>query len=176
MKLRSLLPDETAISAYEIDYEAEYARGVRGLIFDIDNTLVPQDAPATEAIRPFFEKLHRIGFETCILSNNREARVKAFADVAGSRYHFLAKKPKPDGFLAAMALLHTGRENTLAIGDQIFTDVLGARRAGIRTVLVQPIDLRSDLFGIRIRRIFEKIVLSAGDRKEKALEKRMQLK
>ena len=68
-------PDEWLDSAYDIPYEQFYQKGMRGIIFDIDNTLVPHGAPADERAVQLFERLRAIGFHTCLLSNNKEARV-----------------------------------------------------------------------------------------------------
>ena len=75
-------PDERAKSVRDIDYEAFLRRGVRGIIFDIDNTLVPQDAPATEETEEFFRMIHALGFRTCVISNNTEERVLSLQPVA----------------------------------------------------------------------------------------------
>ena len=72
-------PDEWLDSAYDIPYEQFYQKGMRGIIFDIDNTLVPHGAPADERAVQLFERLRAIGFHTCLLSNNKEARVAPFA-------------------------------------------------------------------------------------------------
>ena len=71
-------PDEWLDSAYDIPYEQFYQKGMRGIIFDIDNTLVPHGAPADERAVQLFERLRAIGFHTCLLSNNKEARVAPF--------------------------------------------------------------------------------------------------
>ena len=79
-------PDEWLDSAYDIPYEQFYQKGMRGIIFDIDNTLVPHGAPADERAVQLFERLRAIGFHTCLLSNNKEARVAPFAGQVGSDY------------------------------------------------------------------------------------------
>lgn len=73
-------------SAYKIDYENMYKKGLRGIIFDVDNTLVPHGAPATEEAVLLFKKLHEMGIDTCIISNNKEPRVAPFANLVGSEY------------------------------------------------------------------------------------------
>ena len=79
-------PGNYVDSAYEIPYEKLYERGYRGIIFDVDNTLVPHGAPADARAIELFERLRAIGFSTCILSNNKEPRVSPFADKVGSPY------------------------------------------------------------------------------------------
>ena len=136
-----LYPDEYLRSAYEIDYGKLYKEGCRGVIFDIDNTLVPHGAPADERAVQLFVRLKELGIDCVLLSNNKEPRVKMFSDKAGVRYIFKAGKPKPVNYRRAMELMHTDTESTVFIGDQIFTDILGGNRAGVSTILVRPIRL-----------------------------------
>ena len=76
--LEKFYPDERQKSIYEVDFDSLYRKGIRGLIFDIDNTLVPHGAPATEGIERLFNELKRMGFKTCLLSNNKLERMKIF--------------------------------------------------------------------------------------------------
>ncbi len=157
--LERFYPNETADSAYEIDYEAYYAAGYRGLIYDVDNTLVPHGAPADGRAKALFARLHAIGFSALILSNNKEPRVKSFAEsVKYADYIFKAGKPSVRGYREAMRRMGTAEKTTLFIGDQLFTDVWGAKRAGIRTVLVKPIHPKEEI-QIILKRQLEKIVL-----------------
>ena len=129
--LRRFYPDVDIKSAYKIDYEAFYRHGYRGVIFDIDNTLVPHGAPATEEAIKLFERLHAMGFQTMLLSNNKEPRVKSFADPLQSKYIYKANKPGKAGYEKAMKQMGTEVANTHFVGDQLFTDVWGAKRLGI---------------------------------------------
>ena len=157
--LERFYPDETADSAYEIDYEGLYAAGYRGLIYDVDNTLVPHGAPADERAKALFGRLHGIGFRALILSNNKEPRVKSFAeDVQYADYIYKANKPSVRGYREAMRRMGTAEKTTLFIGDQLFTDVWGAKNAGIRTILVKPIHPKEEI-QIIFKRQLEKIVL-----------------
>lgn len=151
-------PDEYLDSAYEIDYEDFYCRGIRGVIFDIDNTLVPHDAPADERAIALFERLHRMGCETMLLSNNKEPRVKSFADKVKTDYLYKAGKPGKAGYRKAMERMGTDEKTTLFVGDQLFTDVWGAKRSGIYAVLVKPIHPKEEI-QIVLKRHLEKIVL-----------------
>ena len=80
---QNLYPDEEYRSSYEISYESYYQKGLRGILFDVDNTLVEHDQPVTIEAIALFEKLRKIGFEVCIISNNKEPRVKPLADTLG---------------------------------------------------------------------------------------------
>ena len=155
---RCFFPDEYLDSAYEIDYERLYEEGYRGLIYDIDNTLVPHGAPADERAIALFERLRRIGFGYCLLSNNQIDRVAPFADEIQAGYIENAHKPSVKNYWKAMELLGTDTGNTIFIGDQLFTDVYGAKRTGIRNILVKPIHPKEEI-QIVLKRYLEKIVL-----------------
>lgn len=156
--LRRFYPDVDIKSAYKIDYEAFYRHGYRGVIFDIDNTLVPHGAPATGEAIKLFKRLHAMGFQTMLLSNNKEPRVKSFADPLQSKYIYKANKPGKAGYEKAMKQMGTEVANTLFVGDQLFTDVWGAKRLGIFTILTSPIHPKEEI-QIVLKRFLEKIVL-----------------
>lgn len=156
--LKKFYPGEYLESTYQIDFDRLYEEGYRGIIFDIDNTLVPHGAPADECARKLFAHLKELGFQIMLLSNNKEPRVKMFNDVVQVSYIYKAGKPKPANYNKAMELMKTDRENTIFIGDQIFTDVYGANLAGIRTILVKPIHPKEEI-QIVLKRYLEKIVL-----------------
>lgn len=168
----SLYPDKYLKSTYEIDFEQLYEQGFRGILFDIDNTLVPHGAPADERAIKLFRRLDAIGFKTCLISNNKEPRVKSFCEKVDSLYIYKAGKPLPKGYLNGIRKMGTTRETTLFVGDQIFTDVLGAKRAGLYTILVGPIHPKEEI-QIVLKRYLEKIVLHFYFRtiKKKRVEK-----
>ena len=166
-----LYPDEYVKSAYQIDYETLYGRGIRGLIFDIDNTLVPHGAPADSRAIALFARLKKLGFSCVLLSNNKEPRVRAFNDKVGVRYIFKANKPAPASYRRAMELMRTDESSTVLIGDQIFTDVAGARLTGIYSILVEPMDPREEL-QIVLKRYPEKAVLFFYRRRQKRLKEK----
>lgn len=151
-------PDNEVDSAYDIDYKSLYQKGFRGVIFDIDNTLVPHGAPADDRAKQLFLKLRELGYETVLLSNNKEPRVKSFADSVESRYVFKAGKPGGRGYAKAMKDMGTAPSNTLFVGDQLFTDVWGARKMGIVTYLVKPIHPKEEI-QIVLKRRLEWIIL-----------------
>ena len=158
--LNAFYPNEWVGSVSEIPFEQWYEKGYRGLTFDIDNTLVPHGAPATHEVILLFRRLHRIGFETCLISNNRKERVLPFAKAVDSAYVCKASKPARRGFLQACLRMGTSRSETIFIGDQLFTDIWGARRAGLYSVLVQPIDPKEEI-QIVLKRFLEYPILKA---------------
>ena len=153
-----LYPGEYIDSTYSIDFDKLYKDGYRGVIFDIDNTLVTHGSPADERAIALFKHLKELGFSCLVLSNNKEPRVKSFAKQVGIKYIYKAGKPKPSGYRKAMGILGTDATNTLFVGDQIFTDVCGANLAGIRTILVKPIHPKEEI-QIVLKRRLEAIVL-----------------
>lgn len=157
---RHLYPKDYVESTYRIDFEALREEGYRGVIFDVDNTLVPHGAPADERAIRLFQWLHELGYQVTLLSNNKEPRVKSFSEqVVWASYIYKAGKPKPDKYCRAMEKMGTTEENTLFVGDQIFTDVLGANLAGIRSVLVKPILPWKEEIQIVFKRFAEALIL-----------------
>lgn len=164
--LERFYPDYEAESAYGIDYQGLYQKGYRGIIFDIDNTLVPHGAPADERAVALFSRLHELGYATLLLSNNREPRVKSFAERVDSPYLYKAGKPGREGYLKAMERMGTNPSNTLFVGDQLFTDVWGARKLGIISYLTRPIHPKEEV-QIVLKRKLERIVLYFYHKKNK---------
>ena len=167
---RCFFPDEYLDSAYEIDYEKLYEEGYRGLIYDIDNTLVEHGAPADERSIALFRHLKELGFRIMLLSNNKEPRVKMFNDAVQVQYLFKAGKPGKAGYEQAMKKLGCNTGNTLFVGDQLFTDVWGAKRVGIHNILVHPINPKEEI-QIVLKRYLEKIVLHFYKKSKKRLKK-----
>ena len=151
-------PDRYVASTYVIDFEQLYEEGYWGLIFDIDNTLVPHGAPADKRATALFDRLKSIGFRCCLISNNQEPRVKMFNQDIGVDYVYNAHKPSTKNYVKAMEIMGTDKENSLFIGDQLFTDVWGAKRAGIRNILVKPIHPKEEI-QIVLKRYLERVVL-----------------
>lgn len=158
MILEAFYPKEWLDSAYVIDWEAWRGKGIGGVIFDIDNTLVPHGAPADGRAVGLFARLRELGMKTCLLSNNKEPRVAPFAEAVGSPYICRAGKPGGKNYRRAMELMGTDGGTTLFVGDQLFTDVYGANRCGIPTVLVKPINPKEEI-QIVLKRYLEAVVL-----------------
>ena len=151
-------PDAYMDSTYVIDFEKLYKEGIRGVIFDIDNTLVPHGAPADERAIRLFARLRSIGLDYCLISNNQLPRVKLFADAVQAKFVEDAHKPSRKNYLKAMKLMHVDLDSCIFVGDQIFTDVYGAKRCGMRTILVKPLHPKEEI-QIVLKRYLEKIVL-----------------
>lgn len=157
--LRKFYPNEYRESVYQIDFEKYYKKGYRGIMFDIDNTLVPHNAPADDRAVLLLKKLRKIGFRVCLLSNNKEKRVADFSRAVGSEFYIhMANKPSRSGYRRAMAKMGTDQINTLFVGDQLFTDIYGANRAGVRSILVKPMNPKEEI-QIVLKRQLENVVL-----------------
>ena len=155
MHIKELYPDRLETSVLDMDWDA-LAKHYQGVIFDIDNTLVPHGAPADEKIIKLFEKIHTLGMKTMLVSNNGEERVQPFAEQVNSGFISKAGKPRTGGYRKAMQVMNTDPKHTLFVGDQIFTDIWGANRAGMDTVLMEPVDKSTDEIQIVIKRWLEK--------------------
>jgi HAD superfamily phosphatase (TIGR01668 family) len=132
---------------------------IKGLILDIDNTLVPNHvAEADENAIQWVERIKAAGYKVCIVSNAAKKRVIKFNDKLQLYALHRAMKPMTTAFRKASRMMGLKNENVAVIGDQIFTDVYGGNRAGMFTILVKPIDEREGKF-VQIKRIFEKRVL-----------------
>lgn len=167
-------PDEDVASAYVVPYDTLYQEGIRGVIFDVDNTLVPHGAPADERARRLFAHLRKLGMEVCLLSNNKEPRVAAFAsEVGGAKYIYKGGKPGRAGYLRALDRMKVDKNQAVFVGDQLFTDVFGAKRAGIYAYLVKPIHPKEEI-QIVLKRRLEAVVLFfyRRDKKRRQNDKR----
>lgn len=164
--LRALRPREFVVSIYHIDVDRLWNAGIRGIVTDLDNTLVEWNSPAASPkLVAWLEGLRERGFRTCILSNNAAARVESFAAPLGIPALFKARKPRRSPFARALEVLGTSAEQTAMVGDQLFTDILGGNRMGLYTILVRPIHAR-EFFGTRFVRLLERQVLKALRRRE----------
>lgn len=151
-------PYEYIKSVFDIDYSKLYEKGYRGVIFDIDNTLVPHGADSTKEVDELFQAIHRVGLKTLLLSNNDRERIERFLKNIDSLYICDAQKPEPANYLKAVEMLGIEKEEAVFIGDQIFTDIWGANKSGLDNILVQYIGYGIET-KIGIKRNLEKIIL-----------------
>lgn len=144
-----LIPAYRFGSIYEIDPARLQARGIRLLLADLDNTLVPYRVKVPDArLAAWRDELAAHGVALFLLSNSRKpGRAQRFAEALGIPYEGHAGKPRVGGFRRAMARMGVGPEETAIVGDQIFTDTWGGGNARILTLLVDPIE-----FGTLFRR------------------------
>ncbi|MFC5557641.1 YqeG family HAD IIIA-type phosphatase [Ureibacillus thermophilus] len=159
------LPNEFVISVFEITPDKLKQRGIRGIITDLDNTLIEWNrADATDEIVEWLRMLKDAGIRVVIASNNSEARVKRFAEPLGIPYVYRAKKPLGYAYKAALEKLELSKNEVAMIGDQLLTDILGAKRLNLYTFLVRPV-AESDGFVTRFNRFVERRVFKVLKRK-----------
>lgn len=154
---RKFYPKNYAESTYDINYRNLYQKGYRGIIFDIDNTLVEHGADANIKAIDLFKELKDIGFKACLISNNNEERVSRFNIDIKMPYIYNGKKPSSRNYIKAMEMMETNIDNTVFIGDQLFTDIYGANRIGMMNYAVKPISPKEEI-QIVIKRKLEKLV------------------
>ncbi len=158
--LGRLYPKAYVDSIFHIDYKKLHKDGIKNIVFDIDNTLVPYtEKKPTEKIIKLFSNLQKIGFKVCLLSNNKKERVELFNEGLMLKAVYKAGKPSSKGINKMLSMLNANPNETALIGDQIFTDVWCGNRKGLYTILVKPVST-SDEFTVRLKRGVEKIVLN----------------
>jgi len=158
---KRLLPDQIVNTVFDIDLNALKDQGVRGIITDLDNTLVSAGTPlATPELMAWLDLVKSLGFKVVILSNNNLTRVSKFAEPLGIPFIPSARKPAGAAFRRSLALMELRSEQAVVVGDQMLTDMLGGRRAGLHTILVTPIAPDEEGWATRINRRIEKIALA----------------
>ncbi|MCL2216765.1 MAG: YqeG family HAD IIIA-type phosphatase [Defluviitaleaceae bacterium] len=154
-----LTPDYYYDSVFQIPYEELWNRKIRGLIFDIDNTLTAFDESLPPAkIVALMKRLERMGFKLCLVTNNTGRRLRSFNEFMKLPGIANAIKPLTRGIRQAMQIMRTRPESTVIIGDQLLSDIWAGKNARIATILVKPITER-DFWFVRIKRIIERIML-----------------
>lgn len=155
--MENFIPDIYQKNIYDINYKKLKKRGIKCLLFDLDNTLVPvrSDVP-TVSVKELFHDLEK-DFKVIIVSNSNRKRLIPFkeglnVDVAAS-----ARKPFKKKYLKIMELYNFKEHEIAAIGDQLLTDINGANRVGITSILVSPIGEYEKL-GTRINRLMERFI------------------
>ncbi|HHV28585.1 YqeG family HAD IIIA-type phosphatase [Acetivibrio mesophilus] len=158
--LEKFYPNLQAHRVHDIDLDFLIKNNIKGLILDIDNTLVPDHVEeADENTIAWINKVKKMGFKVCIVSNASEKRVVKFNNKLKVDIIHRASKPNSKSFLKAMEIMNTKASETAVIGDQIFTDIYGGNKVNMFTILVSPIDKR-EYFFVRLKRIPEKFVLA----------------
>lgn len=156
---KNFYPYEYVKSVFDIDYKKLHNIGIRGLIFDIDNTLVHHGDDASSRVIHLFKKIHNIGLKTVLLSNNDEERVSRFVKNINTPYVCDAEKPASHGYKKALSILGTSEKETVVIGDQMFVDIIGANRCDIPSILVHYISAPNEKW-IGFKRYIEMAVLA----------------
>lgn len=163
--LKQFLPNQHANNVLEIQPSLLKSKGIKGIITDLDNTLVAWDNPdATPELQVWLKAVRDAGIKVTIVSNNGEARVKAFSDPIQTPFIYKARKPMTRAFKRAIKDMGLQREEVVVIGDQLLTDVLGGNRLGAHTILVVPV-AKNDAWTTKFNRSMERVILSIMKRK-----------
>ncbi|NJD03571.1 MAG: YqeG family HAD IIIA-type phosphatase [Ruminiclostridium sp.] len=165
--LEKFFPDVILDKVQDISIEKLDKNNIKGLILDIDNTLVPEHMKeADENAVKWIERIKGAGFKLCIVSNASKKRVIKFNERLQLYAIHRASKPGTTAFEKAGRLMDFKNENIAVVGDQIFTDIYGGNRVGMFTILVTPIHKKESLF-IMLKRLPEKLVLRSYYKKKK---------
>lgn len=163
--LKKFLPGEYVKSIYHISPSVLKEKGVKGIITDLDNTLVEWDRPnATPTLIEWLNEIKQHQIKITIVSNNNEERVRVFSDPLGIPFIPKARKPLSTAFKKALLTMNLKKEETVIIGDQLLTDILGGNRLGLHTILVVPV-ASSDGFFTQFNRKIERKIMANFKRK-----------
>lgn len=165
--MKLFLPNEHVKSIFDIQPAILRQKGIKGIITDLDNTLVAWDVKdATPEVIQWFKLMKDNDIKVTIISNNKQERVKAFSEPLGTPFVFSARKPLSRAFKTVAKQMGMRREEIVVVGDQLLTDVLGGNFAGFYTILVVPI-VQTDGKITKINRKVERRILSYMRRKGK---------
>ena len=150
------IPDVYQKSIYTINYEKLYEDGIRCLLFDLDNTCVPyEEKKPNKKLKDLFDELKDLGFKVIIFSNATKKRLEPFKNALVVDCSYSSKKPSKRKFLKVLKMFDYDLSETAIIGDQLFTDIYGGNRVGIKTILVNPMS-NKDMPFTKIFRMLEK--------------------
>lgn len=154
--MEKYIPDIYQKSIYTIDYSKLLSRGIKCLLFDLDNTIVASnDKTMPQKAKDLFVSLKQKGFKVIIFSNSPKIRVKPFQNFLGVECYSNARKPFPSKFKKLLKAYNYNVNEVAIIGDQMLTDVVGGNKMGITTILVNPLSDKDIVF-TRLNRFLEK--------------------
>ncbi len=158
-KNKSLVPDYYFKNFFDASANFLLSIGIKGVVLDIDNTLEPYENPIPgERVLTWLKELEAVGIKAAFVSNNGAERVELFNKELKLPAYYKAGKPFKKNVLKALADINVSPEEAILMGDQILTDVWAARNAGVRAILVPPINDKRDLF-TRFKRLLEKPII-----------------
>ncbi len=163
-------PDYYCDKVTDITLELLERNNIKGLILDVDNTLIDYDKNLLKGAEEWVKRLKQKGLKFIILSNsNQEEKVKNVASILEIPYFYFATKPLKRGFKKAQKELQLEKNEIAVIGDQIFTDIIGANRSKMFSILVNPV-AKKDLFMTKIKRPLEEMIVKSYVKKQKKKE------
>lgn len=162
-----LYPNYYLKSVTDVTEELLEKNKIKGIILDVDNTLIDFDHNLKEGLEDWIKLLKAKKIKFCVLSNsNKKEKVKKVAETIDVPYLFFATKPLKRGFKKAKEILKLKSEQIAVVGDQIFTDILGANRCHMLSILVEPIAEKDILITV-IKRPIEKYIIKKYKKKQK---------
>lgn len=167
IKSTNFMPNDYQKSIFDINFATLKEKGIIGLLIDVDNTLIPYDeSTPSQKLIDLFVYLKEIGFQIMIISNNKVPRIQTFSAILNCQFIAKAKKPFSFSFKKAMRTLNiVDKKSVCVIGDQLMTDVFGAKRLGLMCILVDAINLDNEKWFTKLNRKLEKRVLNRIEKK-----------
>ncbi|AZO95699.1 YqeG family HAD IIIA-type phosphatase [Iocasia frigidifontis] len=163
--INKLKPDQYYQDVFLIDFDLLKKQGIKGVICDIDNTIVPwSEEEILQEIIDWFSEIKDRGFQICLVSNGTAKRVNYFSEKLDLPAFGQAVKPAGKAFRKAQTVMALNSSEIVVIGDQLFTDVFGGNRMGFVTILVDPMNSR-EFFTTRIMRLLERMFFKRGEEK-----------
>lgn len=157
--MKNFKPDLIYKGVQYIDYKELKQREIEGILLDVDNTLIDYKKELSQEIITWVENAKKQGFKLCILSNsNKMSKILSVAEKLNIKYVSFAKKPSKAGYIKAANILELANSKIAMVGDQVFTDVLGANRVGMTSIYVEPID-KKEYWYTKWKRPIEAIIL-----------------
>jgi len=158
----AMKPDAVYGSVNEIPLDELVNRGISCFLLDFDNTLGPDHATAPDNYAyDYINKLKSRGLLCCLVSNAKSGRSAEIAKLLDIPCVTYAHKPRPDGIYRALKLMNTDKEHAVMVGDQVFTDVIAGRFAGVYTIMVEKYG-KKEIWYVMLKRPFEKLVRLIG--------------
>ncbi len=158
------IPDIYQKSIYAIDYENLKNRGIKCILFDLDNTIAPVNVSGPDKeMKDLVADIELLGIKVIILSNSNKNRVRPFKEGLNVDSSFSSHKPFKKKYKKVMHIYNFSDNEIACIGDQLLTDIYGANRMGFLSILVHPIS-NVDLIGTKINRIFERRIFKKLER------------
>lgn len=161
-----LVPDVYAKSIYAINYKKLKKNGIKCLLIDLDNTIAPINVNEPDrSVKDLFNELQSMGFKLIILSNSPKNRVRPFKEQLNVDSAYSSNKPFSKKYRKIMKMYNFKDTEIAAIGDQLFTDILGANKIGITSILLNPMS-NLDYFWTKVNRYFEKKVYKYFEKRD----------
>ena len=158
--LNKFYPNYMFENVEKIPFNLIHSERIKGIMFDMDNTLINGKYTHTKELKMWIKEMKKQGIKMCIFSNTtRINKVKKVAKEFGMNYIYNGFKPFKFGFKKAEKLLQIDKENLVIIGDQLFTDIYGGNRYGIKTILVKPIEDK-EIFLTKMKRPLERKIIN----------------